>query len=429
MKRIFAMALALLMLLSTVSCGGGSLDEIGSETATQPATGGAQNKTEEVDTTDYPTVLNTNISQQIAALPIANASMSEDELRQLCLDFFQIQLTFAWTPNKDFSFDWTPGRKDEFEVGTVYGGIPYVHSTTNSLYDVLTYYDEETGVMDIKAMGKEPEKLIGNQCSGGSYWGWARVSNTMHWSGTYRIVASRGAIPLGPYKYDTSIDDFTGTNSLTICKANGEQTMFQSYAQLKKADGLVYYTDGGHVMMAVSSTPVYKDGKIDAKESYVMVQEQVQGRDPLEQSDGSAIHVQKGRLQKHTYEYLYQRGYVPFTLAEFHGQDPVEKGEVSFSYKEASATMEQLTTAKLSANYSISHVKFTVLDKEGNEAMSKYYYLRNSGNAYDYSIDMVQLGIIKSSFTKYITEGATARIDVQIGNGEFLCAWQGAITK
>lgn len=425
MKKILALLLVFATLASLTACGGGSLEETG--TAEGTATAPVQNEKTKEDKTNYPTVPRESFLAELNALPIATGAMTEDQLRQLCLDFFRLQLTLPWVPNQTFSFDYVPGEKDTCNEGTLYGGMPYVERTYNSLYAFLTLCDEN-GVLDIKGMGKDAYKYIGNQCSGGSFWGWSRVSNSINWTGTHEIVASRGAIPLGPYTYDLSIDNHLSEPTHDICARNGEQVMFQSYAALEKADGLAQYRNGGHVMMAVSTHPVYKNGKIDGNESYVIVQEQVGGRSEMDVEGAGKILAQKGREQKHTYSFLLSRGYLPFTIAEFHGRDPIDAGKVSFSH-EGQATVDQLTSAKLEANYAISHLTFTFFDKDGNETYEKSYYMRSDALAYSKVLNMADLGIVKSLFSKYITEGATARIDVQIGNGEFLCAWEGAITK
>ena len=36
----------------------------------------------------------------IDAIPVASADMTEEQLRQIVLDFFRLQLTFQWTPRK-----------------------------------------------------------------------------------------------------------------------------------------------------------------------------------------------------------------------------------------------------------------------------------------------------------------------------------------
>ena len=38
------------------------------------------------------------LASQLESLPLASADMTKDELRRLCLDYFELQLSFQWTP-------------------------------------------------------------------------------------------------------------------------------------------------------------------------------------------------------------------------------------------------------------------------------------------------------------------------------------------
>ena len=144
-------------------------------------------------------------AKSVESLPVATASMTKDQLRQLCMDYFTLQVSFQWTPGEavnhypdtHYQFD-TPRTLD---VGSVYGGIPYQSLGTGNLYRWLEYYDETTGVFDIArakaenggdrmthverdASGKVTYgryswmKVMFNQCSVASFWGWGRVINS-----------------------------------------------------------------------------------------------------------------------------------------------------------------------------------------------------------------------------------------------------------
>ena len=43
--------------------------------------------------------------EDIEAIPVAKASMTSDELRQICADFFRLMQTFRWTPSQDFNYN------------------------------------------------------------------------------------------------------------------------------------------------------------------------------------------------------------------------------------------------------------------------------------------------------------------------------------
>ena len=141
----------------------------------------------------------------------------------------------------------------------------------------MDYIDEETGVVDMTEPMKEPT-LFGNQCSYGSYWGWARVVNSADFAFTSAMVQRNGFLRVGPYTYDDSHNRFQPgvLETAQIIKDNGADVMLESYAQLLHADGLVTSGEAGHVMMCrTDATVVYKnDGTIDADASHIYILDQ-----------------------------------------------------------------------------------------------------------------------------------------------------------
>ena len=127
-------------------------------------------ETEETDfgTVSYGTVLT---QESIDALGIANSKMSAQELRELCLNYFKLQLSFLWTPSENvecypngspslygkYMQQYAGQETAEFDTntgkalleGTIYGGIPYQNVSTGNVYRWLEYYDESTGTMDL----------------------------------------------------------------------------------------------------------------------------------------------------------------------------------------------------------------------------------------------------------------------------------------
>ena len=119
-------------------------------------------------TVSYGTILT---QESIDALGIANSQMSAQELRELCLQYFKLQLSFLWTPSENvecypngspslygkYMQQYAGQETAEFDTntgkalleGTVYGGIPYQNVSTGNVYRWMEYYDESTGVMDL----------------------------------------------------------------------------------------------------------------------------------------------------------------------------------------------------------------------------------------------------------------------------------------
>ena len=134
------------------------------------STGKTPLETEETEfgTVSYGTVLT---QDSMDAIGIANDEMTAQELRELCLRFFKLQLSFLWTPSEDVLCYPTgspslyenymklyAGQTDcEFDKNTgkailtdvVYGGIPYQNVSTGNLYRWKEYYEESTGIVHL----------------------------------------------------------------------------------------------------------------------------------------------------------------------------------------------------------------------------------------------------------------------------------------
>ncbi len=418
MKRFLALILVLLILLPFSSCS--ASDENKTEETKENASSQKNEKNEtEEDDFQYPEVCDTLTPEALEAIPIAKDTMTEEELRQICLDYFHLQLTFAWTLSKNINYTIvSSGSQVKLQRGTVYGGLPYVTDSLGNLYRVFDFYDTETGVVTPPANMKDQDfaEIFGNQCSYGSYWAWSRVCNSTSYRYTNTILAANGVIPVGPYTYDKTIKKFTECTTKQICQDNGEQTMYQSYAALKPADGLVQYTTAGHVIMCATEPVItYKsDNTIDGEKSYIKIMDQNGGWDGASQSDGTYYEVQGGIYTKRTFAKLFNSNYIPFTFAEFQGKDPVEEGDASLDLVDGKNTLEDLKGSTLTANYPLSHLHIKVLDEKGEEA---YFYVSRTNQLNDFTFSMTSC-IFPMTLKKYADGKHTLEITCFLGNGE-----------
>jgi len=430
MKRITALFLLCVTLLTATACSDTELNDLTGEPTTETVN---ETVTETVNKKPQESNLKLRIADpltwdDINAIPVANDTMSTEELRKICVDYMNLELTFPWQANQKQSYEWSPGHPDSILANTAYGGMPYVSSTMSTLYQIMYYYDQETGVVDTKRMGASFTQIMGNQCSGSTFWGWARVSDSIDWSGTSEILPSHGAVKIGPYEYDTTMTSFNSVKTVDLCENNGEQIMFQSYAQLLMADGVVYNQYGaGHVMMVTEKAVVVtKDGAINGKESYVFVQDQQEKRYMDKQSDGSVILVMKGVSHKVSFEELYEGGYLPFSLPEFHGK-AVSKAEVSYVDRKDGTSVQDIISGSIRSNYAISDINIRIYDKDGNFTGERFYCL-GSKNPYARSLTASVLGPT-SLISRYVSEGSRAKLNVRISTGEEICLYDGPITK
>ena len=392
--------------------------------------------------------------EDLNSFPIKTTAMSVDDARQLCVDFFRYSKTAAWIPDDNFTYWHNNEKTNEFtqNAGQIYGGLPYIFVSSGSIYRLMDFMDEEKGVVDISEITINPH-LYGNQCSIGSWWGWARAINSFEiYDWTQTMVHNNGYLRVGPYTYDEAATSWSDAYRTTAVTAeNGEQTMYESYALLKKGDGIVYYTSAGHVVMIASDAVVVRneDGTINGAQSYVTVIDQTPGWAEGQNEAGDRYQYERNVDAKWDFKTLFER-YVPFTYKEWTGEDPIEITEITMSvgsnsikgtveetnrtFKAEGTVPESLSAADLykttiEANYGLSDIYCSVYDAAGNEVFKtvtragqagrfELKFSKTPGNSYTWG-----------SLDELPKDGTyTAKIYVQIGTGERPTVWEGAFT-
>ena len=178
---------------------------------------------------------------------------------------------------------------------------------------------------------------------------------------TMFMSEGNGFLPVGPYRYSQkNVTKFikkridpTGYTCEDICRENGEQTMFESYAQMKPADGAGCC---GHVRMNTALPTVVRneDGSVDGDQSYTLMTEQVcyvSNPNHIRITEEGDHYTAQGFVdQKYTFRQLFDTHYIPFTFAEFRDPARVEEAKVRISVE------PELWMSTLSANYPISDV-------------------------------------------------------------------------
>ena len=344
-----------------------------------------------------------------------------------------------WTPNKEYTFIKSSKTmaKDTITPGTVYAGFPYAMGTGNC-YRLMDYLDPETGVLKIRLAAK-CFRMFASQCSIGAYWGWGRVINSADYRWTYDIVEKNGFLPLGPYTYDKSVSQITPDyNTVTICDDNGKDTMFESYAQLKLADGLMYMTSAGHVVMASCDAVVVRntDGSIDGENSYVTIIDQTNKWTEMENEQGDQATIKANVDAKWTFNYLFEKHYIPFTFAEFLGTHPIEDTVCTFSHTGDTITKAQLFAANITCNYGIADAYAIVTNPKGEQVYKHAVHCVRPGQKtmdfveYEPSGEMNLNGPtdrVSTFGTPNFTPGHRVTVIVQLATGERPTVYTGTI--
>lgn len=430
MKRFIAIVLCFVTVLSFAACG-----NKGEEYPTEPTKDYSEFAGIVADTTTW--------LENFEKLPIANEDMTEDELRKLCVDAFKADLTFQWTPNTPITYTYTLGGDNfpiSLDTGRAYSGLCYATgvegASTGNIHKILSYYDKATGTLDIEAMGDKFMGIITSACSFGALQGWNRVINShgLTTMSSYNAQTSN-IVPVGPYTYTnrTYNGDFGSDEATTlIIKANGDQTIYESYAAMKPADGF-YSSPSWHVMMC-SIAPVVvrtETGHIDPFESYLHLCEQTTAGtrgyiDPIQQENGKDL-VPLGVVdRKVTFQELLQKGYIPFTFKEFLGEDPIEAGKAWLGNEAmplangTDISASALGTKILQANYVINNIIVTVKNPDGKTLYAYDPAIQTGPQTYQTNLTG-SMNIEK--LTPYANGKNTIHIMVQLANGELIDAF------
>ena len=394
------------------------------------------------------------------AFPVKRSDMTVEEMRELCVSFFTYTKTALWTPDESVAYIRNSGgANDSMSQGTIYGGLPYVGTSNSSIYRLMDYIDEDTGIVDMKkaipALGtKDHLKYFGNQCAVGAYWGWGRVMNSAYYVRTAAIVPNNGYVFLGDVEFDQTIAAWSAAyNTKMTCQNNGEQVMYAAYALLQKADGMVYYTTAGHVVMAVTDAHVeyLSDGTIDGDASYVYITHQAQSWKSGENEAGDSYSYKSCVSDKKTFASLYGSNYLPFTYQEFLGTDPIEVTEASligsddtvyaagevdettgaFTGTQSADTLTwtELFSSTVTANYGIADIYIIVTDNAGKEI---YRHAVRATAAGKKSVALAETGDMVTTWEQGVLfPGRTynMRIEVQLSTGERPTVYEGTLVK
>ena len=148
---------------------------------------------------------------------------------------------------------------------------------------------------------------------------------------------------------------------------------------------------------------------------------------------------------KWTFNDLYSGGYIPFTIPEFIGTDPVEKSTAGIYksnvlYTDATVKAGDLKSMYVKSNYAISDLHFIIRDENGNELFNKMYALQGTDvvGLKNYSVNSALFAnaiyenksIINFAVWEHAASGKnTLEITARVSTGELLTVYKGTLTE
>jgi len=303
---------------------------------------------------------------------------NEEKLRDIVVARMLELTTIEWKVREDMVHN-----EGSFVEGWTYYGMPYRHMGA-SLSRIKYLIDEEGYLKDFAydLPSVELQNYMGNDCSTGLIQALWAVSNSVdfgHCSRQYPWDESGGCLYVGDWEPDPSL---SVADSRLHIQYNGEEKIYEAYAQLKKGDFYVYNIPdvGGHTRMAAENAVVAynQDGTINPNYSYVTSHEQGW----TTTNEEKKTHTTCRANHRYTFANLMFDGAVPVTCEE------LVTGEMEPQTAEMIGGLEGklgLTTGTVKTNYNLDYVDLVICDATGKEVFNHRMWptLGRSGDSSD----------------------------------------------
>ena len=309
------------------------------------------------------------------------------EKRQKVADNMDAMSRTKWRPRNDMIHTCTCQLSvcfGTFKAEYTHFGPPYNHKGS-SLYRMQYCVDEEGYLKPFVEYAGDLDgydMYIGSDCSSATLQAYLTVGAEVWFTQTQNEnpFMGYGTYAVGPYEYELGQDRYgNGRETKRITEHNGPEVMYESYAQVRLGDGVVYWNDGyGHSRVCVSDAVVVRDenGKINPDYSYIEMTEQ--GVETID--DTLKTYTSWRHHWKYTFANLYKGYYVPFTIKEFLTG---EFEDIDLQYVDGSSDSRwSLTAGTITCNYSIDSVSMLIADDEGNVVFDHRLFTTVCRNTY-----------------------------------------------
>lgn len=323
------------------------------------------------------------VSQQSVQQP-ATLTVSDQEVlnqrRQAAYDEMVGMATILWRATEDITYTFG-GSLVTIKAGRLYRGMPYAYAR-GDLDAFLEYAGEPNEKGEYSISGLDASALesgsqyarVGNDCAGAAVVAYGSIGASIKNVGAGSQCPDNGYPRVAEELYTVKPDTHTNANGIATCEANGEQVMYQVYAQAQLAD---LWVSSGHTMMNQKVNVVYNDdGTIDGEQSTALVVHQTPGyiRENYYYADGGPYSESKYgekvyiccRIdEKKTFNWLYQNGYMLSNCVEF--RDPTAvPADATISDTETDYSYDNILKGTLTSNRFIETVTVTIADAQGN---------------------------------------------------------------
>lgn len=298
--------------------------------------------------------------------------------RDIVFDYYMKMATVEWTPKEDFLLTHSPAVPREYtlelqhKAGKKYYGIPYGNTKAN--YDEFMQFVENN---EFSCDSYYYTDIVGNHCSSSMFFAYQQIMPVGY--GTFRPSAARKGIFSLAGNLKNPGDG--AWYSSTVFELNGEEAVYEAFADLEKSDILFKCIPGsGHVRM-VSKVEVKRDkkGKIDPENSYVYVVEHTNLWFTDEQI--SSWYIDKRRK----FTTLFKTGFMPITADIFHNNTPITDAYMFYDGNITAENLKDGIKGTIRSNYPLNYLLITVKDE--NKQTVKKIHTRNLGETFEFDLE------------------------------------------
>ena len=271
-----------------------------------------------------------------------------------------------WTPKETFDIS-TPSSKYLrgiiYEKGVTYRGAPY----TNGIDGTMQMFADAL-VDGVYTGGTTKADVIGFDCSSAIAAAWKTYNPNLTCESTKTMLPKdgHGCEPVGSYDYEARGNTILTTG---IPPVSGEQVLFEAYALLHEADGVVcrWAENSAHIRMVYEDPKVVRndDGSIDGKKSYIYFTDQTS---TIRDFEGYKSNWQLKK--KATFTSLFNGDYLPVCIEDFYVDQSKEPIFTVYNLCDGKNFPSRLT-GQFVCTQKITEAKIAVLDLNGNEVYSE----------------------------------------------------------